>query len=119
MEHYNIVIIGAGPGGYPAAIRAAIRGASVAIVEARDLGGVCLNRGCIPSKSLIASAAQYQNMKHAEDFGITLDCLPRYNWPAMKARKDKVVNTMVTGIGQLFKSHGVKHYNGYGRISGP
>lgn len=113
------MIIGAGPGGYPAAIRAAIRGASVAVVEARDLGGVCLNRGCIPSKSLIASAAQYQNMKHAGDFGIMLDCAPRYDWPAMKARKDKVVNTMVTGIGQLFKSHGVKHYNGYGRISGP
>ena len=96
-----------------------MKGASVAVVEARDLGGVCLNRGCIPSKALIASAVQYHNMKRSDEFGITLDSLPVYDWLAMRARKDKIVNTLVGGIGQLFKSHGVKLYNGFGRISGP
>ena len=81
-----------------------MKGASVAVVEARDLGGVCLNRGCIPSKALIASAVQYHNMKRSDEFGITLDSLPVYDWLAMRARKDKIVNTLVGGIGQLFKS---------------
>jgi len=95
-----------------------MKGASVAVVEVDQLGGVCLNRGCIPSKALIASAVQYSKMKEAESFGINLSDAPRYNWPGMLARKDKVVSTMVGGIGGLFKSHGVKHYNGYGRLDG-
>ena len=61
------MVIGGGPGGYTAGIRAAMKGAKVAVVEYRDLGGVCLNRGCIPSKALIASAAQYKNMKEADE----------------------------------------------------
>jgi dihydrolipoamide dehydrogenase len=95
-----------------------MKGARVAVVEARELGGVCLNRGCIPSKALIASAVQYQNMKKAEDFGIRLASPPAYDWPAMLARKNKIVGTMVGGIGQLFKSHGVDHITGFGRITG-
>ncbi|HOP07469.1 MAG TPA: dihydrolipoyl dehydrogenase [candidate division Zixibacteria bacterium] len=110
------MIIGGGPGGYTAGIRAAMKGASVAVVEVDKLGGVCLNRGCIPSKALIASALQYEKARDAESFGIEIDGPVRYNWQAMLARKDKIVNTMVGGIGQLFKSHGVSHYNGYGRI---
>lgn len=93
-----------------------MKGAKVAVVEPRELGGVCLNRGCIPSKALIASAAQYYNMKRAEDFGIDLASPPVYNWPAMKKRKDKVVSIMSGGVGQLFKSHGVTHLKGWGRI---
>jgi len=119
IEQYNIVIIGAGPGGYTAGIRAAMKGARVAVIEARDLGGVCLNRGCIPSKALIASAVQYQKMKHADQFGISLAAPPVYDWMAMRARKDKIVSTLVGGIGQLFKSHGVMHYQGFGRINDP
>ncbi|MBD3403737.1 dihydrolipoyl dehydrogenase [candidate division GN15 bacterium] len=118
IDKYDIVIIGGGPGGYTAGIRAAMKGARVAVVEARELGGVCLNRGCIPSKTLIAAAAQYQRMKHAEDFGINLEVPPVYDWPAMLKRKDKVVKTMTGGIGQLFKSHGVDHYPGFGKITG-
>lgn len=113
------MIIGGGPGGYTAGIRAAMKGAKTAVVEARELGGVCLNRGCIPSKALIASATQYHRMKHAGEFGITLTAPPVYDWPAMLKRKDKVVSTMTGGIGQLFKSHGVEHVAGFGRISGP
>ncbi|RME22581.1 MAG: hypothetical protein D6800_10865, partial [Candidatus Zixiibacteriota bacterium] len=116
IDQYQIVIIGGGPGGYTAGIRAAMLGAKVAVVEARDLGGVCLNRGCIPSKALIASATQYQKMKEAESFGINLAVPPVYDWPAMLARKNKIVSTLVGGIGQLFKSHGVTHIEGFGRI---
>ncbi|HUV31860.1 MAG TPA: dihydrolipoyl dehydrogenase [Acidobacteriota bacterium] len=119
IEKYNIVIIGGGPGGYTAGIRAAIKGAKVAVVESRDLGGVCLNRGCIPSKALIASAAQYQRMKHADSFGIRLSSPPVYDWLAMRARKDKIVSGLVGGIGQLFKSHAVTHYHGFGTIKNP
>lgn len=91
----------------------------MAVIEDRDLGGVCLNRGCIPSKALIASAVQYKNMKEAEAFGIHLSAPPVYNWLAMRARKDKIVGQLVGGIGQLFKSHGVTHYQGFGKIDDP
>lgn len=95
-----------------------MRGAKAAVVEFDKLGGVCLNRGCIPSKALIASSSQYQKMKEAESFGIKLGSAPVYDWQAMRARKDKIVGGLVSGIGQLFKSHGVAHFSGYGRITG-
>ena len=72
METFDVVVIGAGPGGYPAAIRAAQLGASVAIVEKEQLGGTCLNWGCIPTKALIAAADTFARIKHAEAFGITV-----------------------------------------------
>jgi len=84
-------------------------------VEFDRLGGVCLNRGCIPSKVLIASAVLYKKLKAADAFGLTAGAVG-YDWPAMLARKDKVVDGLVGGIGQLFKSHGVTHYLGYGRL---
>lgn len=118
IENYNLVIIGGGPGGYTSAIRAAMKGARVAVVEVDKLGGVCLNRGCIPSKSLIASAVQYQKMKAAESFGIRLTAPPIYDWSAMKTRKDKIVGTLVGGVEQLFKSHGVAYFKGYGKVAG-
>ena len=119
IDNYKVIIIGGGPGGYTAAIRAAMKGARVAVVEVDKLGGVCLNRGCIPSKCLIASAVQYKRMKEAESFGIRLATPPAYDWAAMNTRKDKVVGMLVGGIGQLFKSHGVKQFSGHGRITGP
>lgn len=82
------------------------------------LGGVCLNRGCIPSKALIASAEQYQKMKHSASFGIELTNPPMYNWSAMLDRKNKIVGGLVSGIGQLFKSHGVDHFVGFGKVTG-
>ncbi len=111
------MIIGGGPGGYTAGIRAALKGARVAVVEVDKLGGVCLNRGCIPSKALIASAVQYQRMKEADSFGLKVPVAPRYDWVAMCARKDKIVGTLVGGIEQLFKSHGVTYFRGFGRIT--
>ena len=95
-----------------------MKGAKVAVVEIDKLGGVCLNRGCIPSKALIASAVQYHKMKNSESYGIKLAAPPVYDWLAMRARKDKIVGGLVKGIGQLFKSHGVDYYPGFGRITG-
>ena len=118
IENYIIVIIGGGPGGYTAGIRTAMKGAKVAVVEYDKLGGVCLNRGCIPSKALIASAEQYKRMKESTSFGINLAAPPVYDWVAMRARKDKIVDGLVGGIGQLFKSHGVDYLNGFGTIAG-
>ena len=73
METFDIAVIGAGPGGYPAAIRAAQLGAKVAIVEKEQLGGTCLNWGCIPTKALIAAAETFDKITHAETFGITVN----------------------------------------------
>ena len=95
-----------------------MKGARTAVVEYDKLGGVCLNRGCIPSKTLIATAEQYQKMKNAKSFGINLETPPVYDWSAMLDRKNKIVSTMVGGIGQLLKSHGVKHFDGWGKIAG-
>jgi len=114
IKSYDIIIIGSGPGGYTAAIRAALKGASVAVVEEAELGGVCLNWGCIPSKSLIAGANLYQKMKHAESFGISLPVPPAIDWPAMLERKNRIVGGLVGGIKGLFKNYGVEHYNGFG-----
>ncbi len=82
------------------------------------LGGVCLNKGCITSKALIASAEQYNKMKNAAAFGVNLTTPPVYDWNRMLARKDKIVNGLVGGIGGLFKSHGVDHIIGAGKITG-
>ena len=70
MNEFDVIVIGAGPGGYVAAIRAAQRGAKVLVVERSYLGGVCLNVGCIPTKTLIHSAELYRKMQHAEEFGL-------------------------------------------------
>jgi dihydrolipoamide dehydrogenase len=93
-------------------------GVKIAVIEVDKLGGVCLNRGCIPSKTLIATAHQYQKMRESTSLGINLATPPTYDWKAMRARKDKVVSGLVGGIGQLFKSHGVDHFPGYGKLIG-
>lgn len=115
---YDIVVIGGGPGGYPAAIYGTMRGARVALVEMDKLGGVCLNRGCIPSKALINSATLYAKTKHFPEMGISLPGPATPDWTAMITRKNKVVSTVVGGVEMLMKSHGVNVYNGFGSLSG-
>lgn len=110
---FDIIVIGAGPGGYPAAIRAAQLGAKTAIIEREWLGGTCLNCGCIPTKTLIAGAEVYQKILHADSFGITVG-KPTIDYPAMKKRKDGVVDTLKGGIGSLLKAHGVTVFEGTG-----
>ncbi|HXF10952.1 MAG TPA: dihydrolipoyl dehydrogenase [Desulfuromonadaceae bacterium] len=111
MESFDIVVIGAGPGGYPAAIRAAQLGAKVAIVEKEQLGGTCLNWGCIPTKALIAAAEMVEKIKHAEALGISAKDV-KVNYATMIGHKDKTVTTLRGGIKQLLAGNGVKSFTG-------
>lgn len=111
MEIFDVVVIGAGPGGYPAAIRAAQLGASVAIVEKEQLGGTCLNWGCIPTKALIAAADTFARIQHAQAFGITVNGAT-VDYAAMIGHKNKVVTQLKGGIKQLLAANGVKQFTG-------
>jgi dihydrolipoamide dehydrogenase len=113
-DKFDIAILGGGPGGYVAAIRAAQLGAKVCCIEEDKLGGVCLNWGCIPTKTFVATAQLFKKIKEAGEFGIRLAGTPQIDLEAMVARKNKVVDELVGGIGFLFKSHGVTLYNGFG-----
>ncbi len=92
-DRYDLVIIGAGPGGYVGAIKAAQLGLSTAVVEARQVGGTCLNRGCIPTKTLVHSAHLYHEMNEAGLYGLSAQGVS-YNIEAMYRRKDEVVEKM-------------------------
>ncbi len=114
----DLIVIGAGPGGYVAAIRAAQLGAKVICVEKEYLGGTCLNWGCIPSKALIASVERLEHVKHADKLGVktgeaTLD------FGAVMSRKDKIVQTQRGGVGMLFKKNGVQHVEGFASFVDP
>ena len=111
MERFDVVVIGAGPGGYPAAIRAAQLGASVAIVERERLGGTCLNFGCIPTKSLIVSAETFAHVRDAKAFGVSVSGAT-FDYAAMVRRKDKVVEQLRGGVEQLLTANGVKQFAG-------
>ena len=119
MAKYDLVIIGSGPGGYVAAIRASQWGLKTAVVEKDPfLGGTCLHVGCIPTKVFLHHADLYDNFKRAEEFGFEVKDV-RVNWPAMLARKQKIVNKHAGGIGALFKKNKVDSITGWGRIAGP
>ncbi|HXX19928.1 MAG TPA: dihydrolipoyl dehydrogenase [Candidatus Acidoferrum sp.] len=119
MAKYDLVIIGSGPGGYVAAIRASQWGLKTAVVEKDPfLGGTCLHVGCIPTKVFLHHADIYENFKRAEEFGFEVKDV-KVNWPAMLARKQKIVNKHASGIGMLFKKNKVDSITGWGRIAGP
>jgi len=111
---FDILVIGAGPGGYVAAIRAARRGANVALIEKEYLGGTCLNWGCIPTKTLIASAKILHQARHAADFGVKIGGKVTPDWPVMLQRKAEVVGKLREGIAGLLKNSGVTVFNGTG-----
>lgn len=119
-QRFDLAVIGGGPGGYVAAIRAAQTGAKVAMVEKDRLGGTCLIWGCIPSKTLIRSVQVLQQTRDAERFGIELDVSSiRPNMEKIMARKDAVVNQNVSGIETLFKSYKIPVFKGHGRLVAP
>ena len=119
MAKYDLVIIGSGPGGYVAAIRASQWGLKTAVVEKDPfLGGTCLHVGCIPTKVFLHHADIYDNFQRAEEFGFEVKDV-KINWPAMLARKDKIVKKHAGGIGMLFKKNKVDSITGWGRIAGP
>jgi len=112
----HIAILGAGPGGYVAAIRAAQLGARVTVVEREKLGGVCLNWGCIPSKALLSVVELGDKLKKADQLGLVLQGPAVYDLARMVSRKDKVVSSLVKGIATLFKEWGIEHIIGQGTL---
>ena len=112
----HIAILGAGPGGYVAAIRAAQLGARVTIDERQRLGGVCLNWGCIPSKALLSVVELGDKIKKAGDLGLAVQGTVAYDLVRMVSRKNKVVATLVKGIATLFKDWGIEHLTGQGTL---
>ncbi len=116
MEKFDVCVIGAGPGGYVAAIRAGQCGLKTAIVEKAFPGGTCLNVGCIPTKTLIAGAEVFTSAKHAAEFGVEITGEVKADWPKMISRKDEVIGKLRNGISSLLKSAGVTVFSGRGEF---
>ncbi len=113
MKSYDLSIIGSGPGGYVAAIKAAQLGLKTAIIEKEAIGGVCLNWGCIPTKALLNSAKVYKNFTEAKQYGIDVkEDSFSMNFEAMMKRKNKIVKKLTGGVGYLLKKNGVDVYSG-------
>lgn len=115
---YDVVIIGGGPGGYVAAIRAAQLGGKVLLAEEGDLGGTCLNRGCIPTKAMVHSASLYSEAQRGQEFGLSFTDLS-LDFAGVARHRDKVVDTLVQGIGGLMKSNEIEVIQGRAQILAP
>lgn len=114
--NYDLIVIGSGPGGYVAAIRASQLGLKTVIVERAELGGICLNWGCIPTKALLKSAQVYNYMKHAENYGIKLETPAQPDFEAIVKRSRTVAETMSKGVQFLLKKNNVEVIAGFGKI---
>src|SRR3989337_2542222 len=106
-DEYDVIVVGAGPGGYVAAIRAAQLGMRTAVVERAYLGGVCLNWGCIPTKALLRSAEVYHEIANSQDLGVIAKSAPRAELDAVVARSRAVAAELNSGVGFLLKKNGV------------
>jgi len=115
---FDVVVVGGGPGGYPAAIRAAQLGLKTALVDKERPGGVCLNWGCIPTKAMLRSAEVLETMQHSADYGVLADNV-RLDYSAVLKRKDRVVKTLTDGVASLLKANGVTVVNVHARFVGP
>jgi len=116
---FDLVVLGAGTGGYTAAFRAGQLGLKVALVDEDKIGGTCLHRGCIPTKALLESAAFADRLRHAKDFGLTLPGEAVIDYNQMAARRDQVVKRMWTGLKTLVDKNKVTWIDGRGRLDGP
>lgn len=116
---YDLIVVGSGPGGYVAAIRAAQLGLNVGVVEKENLGGICLNWGCIPTKSLLKSAQALEYAKHAADYGVSISGEVKADFEAMVKRSRGVAEGMSKGIQFLFTKNKIEVLNGYGRLVDP
>jgi dihydrolipoamide dehydrogenase len=116
--NYDLIVIGSGPGGYVAAVRASQLGLKTAVVEREHLGGICLNWGCIPTKSLLKSAQVYRYLTHAADYGITLEGTAKPDFGAIIARSRSVAEGMSKGIQFLMKKNKIDVVWGKGKLSG-
>ncbi len=113
---YDVLVIGSGPGGYVAAIRASQLGLKTAVVERESLGGICLNWGCIPTKSLLKSAQVFEYLQHAEDYGIVIDGEAKADFKKVVQRSRTVADGMSKGIQFLFKKNKIDVINGTGKL---
>jgi len=118
MSEIDVVIIGGGPGGYVSAIKAAHLGLKAVLVEKDKLGGVCLNRGCIPTKALVSTAEMLNHLKRAEEFGIQVKDYS-FDFPAIMKRKKMITQRLSSGVGQLMKANQVRVIRGEGQIIEP
>ncbi|MCX4097632.1 dihydrolipoyl dehydrogenase [Nocardia sp. alder85J] len=118
MPEFDLLVIGGGPGGYVAAIRAAQRGLSVGLVEKERPGGVCLNWGCIPTKAMLRSAEVFHTVTAAAEFGVYADNV-RFDFGAVRQRKDGIVEQLTAGVAGLLKANGVTVIEGHARFTGP
>jgi dihydrolipoamide dehydrogenase len=116
---FDLVVLGAGTGGYTAAFRAAQLGLKVALVDEDKIGGTCLHRGCIPTKALLESAAFTDRVRHAREYGLSLPGKPEIDYAAMAARRDAVVKRMWTGLKTLVTKNKVTWIDGRGKLDGP
>ena len=116
-RHFDVIVIGTGPGGYVAAVRAAQLGLKTAVVEKDELGGTCLNWGCIPTKAWIGTAHLFEQIKRAKEFGIEVG-EPKINWDWLLARKQKVVKQLTGGVKTLLQGRQVEIVRGAARLTG-
>lgn len=114
---YDIMVLGSGPGGYVAAIRAAQLGFNVAVVERENLGGICLNWGCIPTKALLKAGEVLETINHAEEFGISVKSAPQVDFTKLVARSRKVADKLSKGIAYLMKKHNIDVITGSGAFT--
>ena len=118
-DHTDLLVIGAGPGGYACAFRAADLGLSVTLVDARDrLGGVCLNEGCIPSKALLHAAEVIREAAHMADWGVEFSA-PKLDLDKLRARKDHIVGNLTHGLQGLARKRKVKVLQGKAQFTAP
>jgi dihydrolipoamide dehydrogenase len=118
QQAFDLVVVGGGPGGYPAAIRAAQLGLRTALVDKERPGGVCLNWGCIPTKAMLRSAEVLETVQHSADYGVLADNV-RLDYPAVASRREKVVKGLTDGVAALLKANGVTVVGGHARFVGP
>jgi dihydrolipoamide dehydrogenase len=116
--HFDLIVVGGGPGGYVTAIRGAQIGGKVALVEEKHLGGICLNWGCIPTKALLRTSEVYHNMLHAADFGLSAENVA-FDLAAVVKRSRNVSKRLNAGVGHLLKKNKVTVFDGRGRLNGP
>jgi dihydrolipoamide dehydrogenase len=117
VNNFDLLVLGGGPGGYVAAIRAAQLGLKTALVEEDRLGGVCLNWGCIPSKALLASAHLYEKLQHAGDFGLSAGEIS-FDWKSIIKRSRQIADRSYRGVSYLMKKNGIAVFQGRGVLEG-